>query len=100
MEKYHEVKSIDLLSLAKIQGLIGAAIGVLVGVVFFFMALFFSFFMPAVNEAKMLGIGMGFASIIFFPLFYGIAGFLGGLITALIYNLVAKWIGGIKVQLK
>ncbi|HEY4284766.1 MAG TPA: DUF3566 domain-containing protein [Chthoniobacterales bacterium] len=39
---------------------------------------------------------MGF----FFPVFYGLMGFVFGMITAAIYNLVAHWIGGIEVEVE
>jgi hypothetical protein len=34
--------------------------------------------------------------LIFLPIIYAVIGFIGGVITALIYNLVAKWTGGIE----
>jgi hypothetical protein len=36
---------------------------------------------------------------VFVPIIYGVAVFIFGLCTALVYNLVAKWIGGIEVTL-
>jgi hypothetical protein len=39
-------------------------------------------------------------SIILFPLFYGILGFIGGLIMAGLYNLLAGFVGGIEVELQ
>jgi hypothetical protein len=33
---------------------------------------------------------------IFLPIIYAVVGFIGGVITAFIYNLVAKWTGGIE----
>lgn len=34
------------------------------------------------------------------PIFYGILGFIMGAIGAALYNLFAKWIGGIEVQVQ
>ena len=34
--------------------------------------------------------------LIFLPIIYAVIGFIGGVIAALIYNLVAKWTGGIE----
>jgi hypothetical protein len=42
--------------------------------------------------------GVGF--IIFLPIFYGILGFIGGLITAWTYNLVARFAGGLEIELE
>lgn len=37
--------------------------------------------------------------LLFMPINYGIAGFVFGYISAVAYNLVAKYVGGIKVEL-
>ena len=37
---------------------------------------------------------------ILFPVFYAVAGFLGGLIGAAVYNLVAKWTGGLEFEVR
>jgi hypothetical protein len=42
----------------------------------------------------------GAGSVIFLPIFYGILGFVLGLITALLYNLVARLVGGIQIELE
>lgn len=42
--------------------------------------------------------GLGAVFVVFIPILYGIMGFIGGIIAAFIYNLVAKWIGGIEVE--
>ena len=37
---------------------------------------------------------------IFMPVFYGIFGFVFGIISAAIYNLIARWIGGVEVEVE
>jgi hypothetical protein len=37
---------------------------------------------------------------IFMPIFYGIMGFVVGAIGALLYNLVANWVGGIEMEVE
>jgi hypothetical protein len=50
--------------------------------------------------ATLLGhAGLGVVFVIFLPIVYGIAGFIAGVIVAFIYNLVAKWTGGIEFVL-
>ncbi|MDA0769344.1 MAG: hypothetical protein O2821_03880 [Chloroflexi bacterium] len=44
------------------------------------------------------GILFGVGAVIALPLFYGIAGFIGGIIMAAIYNIVAKLTGGIEME--
>jgi hypothetical protein len=40
--------------------------------------------------------GMG----ILMPVIYGVMGFIGGVIGAAVYNLVARWIGGIELEVE
>jgi hypothetical protein len=49
--------------------------------------------------AKLFGFGMGFGAIIFFPICYGIIGGIFAAIGAVIYNLVAGWVGGLEVDI-
>jgi hypothetical protein len=48
----------------------------------------------AIVTALMFGFG------IFMPVFYGVFGFIFGVISAAIYNLIARWIGGIEVEVE
>ncbi|HEX7696529.1 MAG TPA: DUF3566 domain-containing protein [Candidatus Acidoferrum sp.] len=53
----------------------------------------------AAPGAKLLGFGMGFGAIIFFPICYGVIGGIFAAIGAAIYNLVAGWVGGLEVDI-
>jgi hypothetical protein len=53
----------------------------------------------AAPGAKLFGFGMGLGAIIFFPIFYGLIGGIFGAIGAVIYNLVAGWVGGLEVDI-
>lgn len=97
------IKRIGVLSAAKIGGVICAALGLIIGVMFF---LVYSVLGAAIGMgsghdsgaiAGMMG-GFGVISVIAFPIMYGIAGFIGGLIQAFIYNLAAGFIGGLRVE--
>ena len=87
-----KVKKIGVLSLAKILGLLYTIFGLIVGALFAVLPLF-GF------NADETGLFFGAASIIIFPMLYGIMGFIGGAITAFFYNMVAKRIGGLEVEL-
>ena len=51
------------------------------------------------NSAGVAGVfGFGAAFVVVLPILYGVIGFIGGVIGAFVYNLVAKWIGGIEVE--
>lgn len=42
--------------------------------------------------------GVGFA--IFLPVLYAAVGFIGGIIAAALYNLIAKWTGGFEFEVR
>ncbi len=48
------------------------------------------------GAAASLGFGIGMA--IAMPVLYAFFGFIGGVLGGFVYNLVAKWIGGIEVE--
>jgi predicted lipid-binding transport protein (Tim44 family) len=81
-----EVKSVDPMSYGKLAGVIGAVVGLLMGLL---AGLF----------AMIAGGGIfGLLPVIMFPLLYGIGGAIGAAIGALIYNISARSVGGIKVE--
>ena len=47
-----------------------------------------------------LGVGMFVVGIVCVPIIYGMIGFVIGALGALIYNLIAKWLGGIEIELE
>ena len=49
--------------------------------------------------AHAFGLGFGLASIIIFPICYGIIGGIAAAIGPAIYNLVAGWVGGLEVDI-
>ncbi len=83
-----ELKKIDPMSLAKLLGLFGLIIGLILSVLL---------------TAGLSFSEEGFAAfsgwmVILIPIGYGIAYFLTGLISAWIYNFLAKNIGGVKLH--
>jgi Transmembrane domain of unknown function (DUF3566) len=52
----------------------------------------------AAPAAIATGLMIGFG--ILMPVFYGVMGFIFGVIGAAIYNLIAGWIGGIEVEVE
>lgn len=93
------IKKIGILSMAKVQAIISIILGFIIGIIYA-MAMVIA---GAVSGSGAFGAMTGLLallSIIGFPIIYGIAGFVFGIITAAIYNLVAGWIGGIEIELK
>lgn len=103
-----ELKRIHVLQSGVFLGALYAALGLIIGVLY---ALFFLTFGaigmsaqqasgsgtgPGGAEALAVFGGLGIVMAIFIPIFYGILGFVGGIIFAAIYNLIAKFTGGMK----
>jgi hypothetical protein len=73
--------------------------GIVLGVLYALLALLFLPFlfvaMMISREAAMIGIGFAIAM----PILYGVMGFIGGVIAAAVYNLVAGWTGGLEFEI-
>jgi len=93
-----EVKKLDVMSVAVVTCIIYAVIGLILGIFFGLFASMFSAFLHG-NSPKFGIMGLGMVMIILYPLILGFFGFIGGALGAFIYNLVAKWVGGIKMEL-
>jgi hypothetical protein len=81
-------------------------LGITLGIIYGIMSLIFiiPFFLivsavgaaGAKNGAQTLPVFFTGAFMIFLPIIYAVLGFIGGVIVAFIYNLVAKWTGGVE----
>ena len=96
------LKKIEPVQLAKMLAVI-YGLGSLVFVPFFLLFSLVASMAPHMGQGAapipmMLGMGVGF--MIFAPILYATIGFITGLIGAFIYNVVAKWIGGIEVEVE
>jgi hypothetical protein len=95
-----KIRYVEPLSAGKILGAIYGALGLLIGAVFTCISLIAA--AVAANQAGPFGAFpavMGLFAVVFFPVFYGVAGFIGGVITAFLYNVAAQFVGGIEVDL-
>ena len=88
------LKRIDVLSAANVLGALYLMIGLLIGAVFAMLSLV----RIAANNGGGATAFLGIGAIIFMPLFYGVLGFIGGAIGAVIYNVVAGVVGGVKMD--
>lgn len=97
-----EIRSIGVLSMAKIF----AAISLIVGFIFAVLTVFFSLVavaaMPFFNIPLMVGGGsviMVLVAILMMTVLYAVVGFFAGGIIAFIYNIAAGIFGGIEINL-
>ncbi len=96
-----KLKKIGVLSAAKIGMLFGILLGLIGGISMSILSTSPEF-VQAAELAPMANIAvkLGYFSILVFPVLYAIIYFIAAAITALLYNLFAKWIGGIELELK
>lgn len=93
----HIVKSIGVLSVAKIMGLIYGCMGLILAPFFLLIGLLGT--IAGKQNNPFAGIfSIGFA--IFMPIFYGALGFIAGALGALLYNLFARLVGGFELELE
>lgn len=91
------IKRFEPLQLGKMLGILYGIMGLLIMPVFLLMSVV-SRQLPPEQRAGMMMFGVGFA--LAAPVIYAVMGFIFGALGALIYNLVAKWIGGIEVEVE
>lgn len=96
------IRRVSPLSAAKIGGVLYALLGLVIGGIVSLMAMAFGGAIAAAsdqaNGAPMVGMLFGAGAIIVMPICYGVLGFIGTLISAALYNIAAKFTGGIEVE--
>jgi hypothetical protein len=90
------VKSVGVLSFAKIMGLIYGCLGLIFAPVFLLFGLLGS--IAGQGKSPFAGV-FGIVLAIFMPIMYGLMGFIMGAIGGLLYNLFAKLVGGFELDL-
>jgi|SRR5580704_1691433 hypothetical protein len=93
----HIIKSVGVLSVAKIMGLIYGCLGLIA--IPFFLLIGLAGSLAGKQQSPFAGM-IGLVLALLAPILYGVMGFIMGAIGAALYNLFAKWIGGIEVQVQ
>ena len=93
------INRVGPLSCAKVAGVLYALVGALAGCVVALAAMAGGLASDGV-ELPGLGMAVGLGAIIMLPLLYGVLGFVGTLIGAWLYNLVAAMVGGIELDIR
>jgi hypothetical protein len=96
------LKKVGVLSCGKVLGTLYALLGLLIGAVVSIVAIVGAAIGSASGESPQafLGLLFGIAAIVAMPLLYGGMGFVGGLISAALYNIIAGFVGGLEVELE
>ena len=100
-----QIRRMGVLSCAKIYSITLAAMGLILGVIY-------GLIFMVVGGAMMAGGGrdsgaagasslvVGLVMMIAIPVFYGVIGFIGGIIGALVYNVAAGVVGGLEIEIE
>ncbi len=96
------LKKVGVLSCGKVLGAFSALIGLMVGAIFTLFALLGMPLGPGTSQAaeNLLEAIFRGGAIIYLPLIFGVLGLVKGLIGALLYNLVARFVGGLDLELE
>ena len=94
------IRRIDVLSAAKMCGIIGLAIGLIAGILLFLMSSLGGMASALAKQDSGMGwmVGMGALALVILPIMYGVFGFIGGAIQAFVYNIAARFVGGIRIE--
>jgi len=88
-----ELKKVGVFSAAKISAILMAIFGLIGAIIILILGAAIA---PVVESLGLVEFGI--AAVIIVPIMYGIIGFLLGAVGAFFYNLIAGWIGGIKME--
>jgi hypothetical protein len=90
------LRRIDPVQFALVSAVIYAVLALIMAV----PAMFFMMSMASISKEAMPMFFTGPLMIVVLPVMYGVFGFIGGIIFAALYNLVAGWTGGVEITLE
>ncbi|MDH3480042.1 MAG: hypothetical protein OEO20_17235 [Gemmatimonadota bacterium] len=79
---------------AKLQAIVMAFVGLIAGILYAFGGLIYELVTGTVNS----GTALAFFALIGMPIIFALSGLIAGAIGALVYNLIAGWVGGIEMD--
>ena len=91
------VKRVGIFSVGKVLGAVYALVGLIAGGVISLISLAGA--AASGSREGIAGAFFGVGAIVIVPPLYGAVGFIGGIIVAAFYNLIASLIGGIEVEI-
>ncbi|NKB33719.1 MAG: hypothetical protein GKR91_11530 [Pseudomonadales bacterium] len=91
-----KINHIGVFFFAKLLSLIMAIVGLICGILYSFGGFFYELFTSSLNA----GTALAFMALVGMPLLFATFGFVAGGVGATLYNLTAKWTGGIESDFK
>lgn len=100
-----QIKRMGVFSCAKIYSITLAAMGLIIGVIYglIFMVVGGAMMAGGGRDAGTAGASslvIGLVMMIAIPVMYGLIGFIGGIIGALVYNVAAGVVGGLEIEIE
>lgn len=100
-----QIKRVGVFSLAKIYAVTMAAFGVIIGVIYGLIFMIVGGAMMAgggrnSGSAGASSLVIGLVMMVAIPVFYGVIGFLAGLLGGAVYNIAAGSVGGVELELE
>jgi hypothetical protein len=95
------IRGIGVLSLGKMAGIIYACLGLLIGVIVAMVSVLGGFAGMANDAgpaAGFIGLFLGVGAVFVFPIFYGVLGAVMGIVVAAIFNVAARLVGGLEIE--
>jgi hypothetical protein len=99
-----KIQKIKVLSFAKFQAILASLLGLLAGVLYSFGGLLIDTLVSLgwITSTETPGLSFGtilaFGALVGMPALFASIGFLAGMISAVLYNAVERWFGGIKID--
>jgi hypothetical protein len=89
-----KLRKLGVLFSAKLQAIQMAFVGLIAGILYAFGGAIYELLTGTLNS----GTALAFLALIGMPIIFAIFGFMAGAIGAVLYNLVARWFGGIEMD--
>jgi hypothetical protein len=99
-----KIEKIRILSFAKFQAILMGFLGLAAGIIYSFGGLAIDILVSLewVTSTETPGLSFGtilaFGALIGMPIIFAASGFILGIVEALLYNLYARWFGGVRVD--
>jgi hypothetical protein len=95
------IKRVNPLSAAKLSGVLGVLLGLIIGACISLVMMVAGSAVSAAADrpgGALFGMLFGAGAIIILPIFYGVFMFIVGLLQAALYNVAARWMGGVEID--
>jgi hypothetical protein len=89
-----QLKRLGVLFSAKLHAIVMAFVGLIAGILYAFGGAIYELLTGTLNS----GTALAFLALIGMPISFAVVGFVAGAIGAFLYNLVARWTGGIEMD--